>query len=325
MPKRRLKELLKDGLLLIHKILLRLKISAMPVHYYSPVPDINKLSKTRSAWARESYLTGVAFNLDEQCENLVKICQPFEGEFRGNQSYLEAVATGWGPGFGYIEAQALHGFIRYFKPKQIVEVGAGVTTYCMLQALTLNQNETSTKSAMTSIEPNPSDPLRRAPVKLIAQPIQTVEYNIFESLEKDDLLFIDSSHAVKTGSDVNFLILEVLPRLKHGVLIHFHDIFLPYDYRPDILCSFFDWQETALLHAFLIHNQTVEVLFCMTYIHYKRPEALRQVFPEYRPFEIPSGLVSGRATSKLHLQDDLGQHFPASLFLRIRETSLKLA
>jgi hypothetical protein len=316
--KRRVKEWLKDGILFLHKFLLRFKISVIPVHYYSPVPDINELSKTRSIWARESYLHGVQFDPDEQCRNLIEICQPFEPEFRGNQTYLTAAAAGWGPGFGYIEAQALHGFIRHFKPRRIVEVGAGVTTHCMLAALRLNEQEDSVIGTITSIEPYPSDRLQQAPVKLIAQPVQTVEYDVFQSLERGDLLFIDSSHAVKTGSDVIFLLLEVLPRLKPGVLVHFHDIFLPYDYRPDILYSFFDWQETAMLHAFLIHNQKMEVLFCMTYLHFKRPQTLQQVFPEYRPFELPGGLVPNRATSKLHLEDDQG-HFPASIFLRIKE------
>lgn len=314
---RRFKEWLKDGALSIHKSLLHLKISVIPDHYYSPVPNINELSKTRSIWARESSLGGVQLDLDEQCRNLIEICQRSEAEFRGNHTYLTGVAAGWGPGFGYIEAQALHGFIRYFKPRQIVEVGAGVTTHCMLAAVRLNEKESSRDCLITSIEPYPSDQLRRAPVKLIAQPVQTVEHNVFQALDSGDLLFIDSSHAVKTGSDVTFLILEILPRLNSGVLVHLHDVYLPYDYRPDILHSFFDWQETALLHVFLIHNQRVEVLFCMSHLHHKKPDVLRQVFPEYRPLELPGGLVPNRTNAKLYLGNS--GHFPASIFLRMRE------
>jgi hypothetical protein len=314
--KRKIKNWLKNGILLIHKVLLRFKIAMIPAHYYSPVPDINYLDKTQSLWARESQLDGVRFDIDEQCRNLREVCQPFEAEFQGNRTYLEGVAAGWGPGFGYIEAQALHAFIRHFKPRQIIEVGCGVTTHCMLGAMKLNETENAINSAITSIEPYPSDRLRRAPVKLIAKPVQTVECDIFKNLESGDMLFIDSSHAVKTGSDVNYVILEVLPKLKPGVLIHFHDIFLPYDYRPDILHTLFDWQETALLHAFLIGNHSVQVLFCMSYLHYKKPEALREVFPEYRPLLLPSGLIPSRTKSKLRREDVVG-HFPASIFLRV--------
>lgn len=315
--KRRLKDFLKHVLLIVHKLLLKLRISVIPNHYYSPVPDINELAQSQAIWARESSLSGLQFSIDVQGRNLMEICKPFEEEYRGAPAYLRGVAEGWGPGFGYIEAQALHGFIRHFKPRQIIEVGSGVTTHCMLKALETNKIEGSRTGVITSIEPYPSAQLRRAPVKLIPQPVQTTSRDLFTALDDGDLLFIDSSHAVKTGSDVLFLILEVLPRLKPGVLVHFHDIFLPYDYRPDILHSFFDWEETSLLHAFLVHNEKVEILFCLSYLHHKAAYILRDVFPEYIPLPVPNGLI--RQNEYLHFHDHLERkgHFPASFFFRI--------
>jgi hypothetical protein len=316
---RKLKEQLKDLFFLAHKSLLRCKISVLPNHYYSPVPDINTLSANRGMWAHESSLSGLRWELEEQSRKLAEICEPFVPEYLGNRVYLEGIATDWGPGFGYIEAQALHAFIRYFKPRKIIEVGAGVTTHCMLAALQMNAKKDSRPGTICSIEPYPSTALQRAPVKLITAPVQAVDVSVFLELGKDDLLFIDSSHTVKTGSDVNFLILEVLPRLNPGVLVHFHDIYLPYDYSPEILCSLFDWQETSLLHALLVGNHRIEVLFCLSYLHHKNQELLRQVFPEYRPLQLPDGLALDRAKSKLDSAEQLG-HFPASIFLRVRES-----
>jgi len=316
---RKLKEHLKDIFFSVHKSLLHCKISVLPNHYYSPVPDINALSANRGTWAHESSLPGIRWELEEQSRKLTEVCQPFVSEYLGNRLYLEGVATDWGPGFGYIEAQALHAFVRYFKPRKIIEVGAGVTTHCILAALQMNAEKDSRPGTICSIEPYPSNALLRAPVKLITAPVQAVDISVFLELGKGDLLFIDSSHTVKTGSDVNFLILEVLPRLNPGVLVHFHDIYLPYDYSPEILCSLFDWQETSLLHALLVGNQRIEVLFCLSYLHYKNQELLRHVFPEYRPIQLPDGLASDRAKGKLDLGEQRG-HFPASIFLRVRES-----
>jgi len=314
--RKKLKQGLQDILLHFHRLFLHFRVAILPNHYYSPVPDINELRKRRSTWARESLLAGIQVDLDVQCHNLITICRPFENEFRGNHPYRAAVAEGWGQGFGYIEAQALHGVVRHFKPRRIVEVGAGVSTYCMLKAVQLTEKETGNLCEITCIEPFPSPEVQQAEVKLIPTAVQSVPEQLFQQLGTGDLLFIDSSHVVKTGSDVVFLILEVLPKLKPGVLIHFHDIFLPYDYRPEILDSFFDWQETSLLQAFLIGNSRIEILFCMSQLHHERPDSLRQAFPEYRPIQISDGLLTNE--SQKSLRDDTLGHFPASIFLRVQ-------
>lgn len=94
-------------------------------------------------------------------------------------------------------------------------------------------------------------------------------------------MFIDSSHTVKPGGDVNFLILELLPRLQKGVIIHFDDIFFPYDYQRNVLRTFLHWAETSLLRAFLIFNEKAKIVFCLSLLHYDRQDVMKEVFPEY--------------------------------------------
>ncbi|MGC1337107.1 MAG: class I SAM-dependent methyltransferase [Candidatus Binataceae bacterium] len=308
--KRKLKNRAKQWLFSFHRFGLRFGVMILPNHYYVDFPDIDQLAKTADQWAKPSRLRGVEIDPDCQAARLREICGPFANEVSGSPFYRAAGSTGCGPGYGYIEAEALHCVVRSFEPRRVIEVGSGVSTYCMLQAIARNER----RCAITCIEPYPSRWLRNAPVTLLQKTVQATPLELFESLDDGDLLFIDSSHTVKTGSDTNFLILEVLPRLKPGVVIHFHDIFLPYDYPRDALRSFFQWQETALLHAFLIGNRNVEILFCLSQLHYDRPKALEEVFPEYRGRPAENGLRGADSP----LFDEADDHFPTSIYLRIR-------
>lgn len=297
-----------------HKAFLRLGVVVLPNHFYSSVPDLNELRATRPSWARKSLLPGLAVDIEKQLCSLREICSPYETEYRGNQHYRTAIERNYGLGFGYIEAQALHSVIRHYAPRKIVEVGSGISTYCMLQATKANRANGRPPCEITCIEPYPSPWLREAPVQLLQQKVQTAPLDLFLSLEPNDLLFIDSSHAVKTGSDVVFLVLEVLPRLRPGVLVHIHDIFLPFDYSPNKMQSFFDWQETVLIHAFLIGNLGVRIVFCLSQLHEERPQDLATVFPEYRRICLSSGLYPSYANTP----EQSGAHIPSSLFLQIQ-------
>ena len=288
-----------------HKLGLRAGIQIVPNHYYSSVADINYLAKNRNNWAKKSNLPGIISNLDNQIINLKKICIPFQREYLGNKNYFKAVSDHFGPGFGFIEAQALHGIIRYYKPNRIIEVGSGVSTYCSLKATEMNHH-----GNITCIEPFPSDKLKSlSSIELIENEVQKVSLDTFDLLDNNDLLFIDSTHTVKTGSDVNYIILEVLPRLKPGVIIHFHDIFLPYDYQIDILRAYFQWSETSLLRAFLINNNKSEIIFSLSQLHEDKKEALLEVFPEYDPLKTINGITEEPRPWKAH--------FPASIYIKI--------
>jgi hypothetical protein len=311
--RRRARKLVKKLILKAHRAALRAGVAVLPNHYYSAVPDLNLLRKTKHIWARKSELVGVESDIDGQVRRVKEICSPFEAEYRENRTYRQATEAECGPGFGYIEAQALHGAIRHFRPEEIIEVGSGVSTSCALAATALNEKEGAPKCSITCVEPYPRTWLKHAPVQLVERPVQTLDVRDFERLGAGSLLFIDSSHTVKTGSDTNYLILEVLPRLRPGVIVHFHDIYLPYDYQRDALDSFWQWQETALLHAFLIGNRGVRVLFSLGQLHYERPDALETTFPEYRAQRGQDGLLD----SSYDPLDEIPDHFPASIFLEV--------
>jgi predicted O-methyltransferase YrrM len=313
------KNTIKRMLLDIHKLGIKFGIHILPVHYYSPIANIAELRETRETWAKKSEMPGISVDLDQQAFSLKTICMPYQSEYAGNKVYQEGISSHFGPGYGYIEAQALHGFIRHYKPSRIVEVGSGASTYCMLKASEMNFQETGQRASITSIEPYPSDRLRSlTQIELISQQVQKVPIEVFTALGENDLLFIDSSHTVKPGGDVNYLILEVLPRLHPGVVVHFHDIYLPYDYQRDVCQTFFHWAETSLLRAFLTFNEKAKIIVCLSHLHYENKDLLRKVFPEYNSQLDEDGLHPD--TYKPF--DPIPEHFPSSIYILIQDTAL---
>lgn len=311
---RRIKFVAKLLLRRLFQIMSRVRLHVTPVHYYSPIPDVGRLAKTAPRWNKASAMPGIASDLDAQLAACDRICRPYQSEFAGARHYSAGVARGVGPGYGYIESQALHAVVRHLEPGLVVEVGSGVSTYCMLQALASN----ASPATLRCIDPHPRgglvSPCRDVRLEIVARPVEHVPVTQFERLGEGDLLFIDSSHAVKAGGDVNFLVLEVLPRLKRGVWVHFHDIYFPYDFPRDLLLNYTFYNETSLLRAWLTHNSRAEIVFCLSQLHYDRPHGLRAVFPDYDPQPNNGGLVTGDA--RPFRQDK--RHFPSSIYIRIR-------
>ena len=158
------------------------------------------------------------------------------------------------------DPKLLHCFIRHFKPVKLIEVGSGFSTLLANEAFLKNE-----RGGMVAIEPYPRDFLKQENLEtldsLIVKKVQDVDLELFEQLSENDILFIDSSHVLKLGSDVAFLYLEVIPRLKPGVLIHIHDIFLPYSYpRKWIHEAPRLWNESYLLQALLQGNSGLEIM-----------------------------------------------------------------
>jgi hypothetical protein len=180
--------------------------------------------------------------------------------------------------FGGTDALALYCMIRHFRPNTVIEIGSGISSLVTAQAARKNGN-----TRLICIEPYPNDLLRSGfpgLTQLLVQPVQAVALEQFEQLGENDILFIDSSHVVRIGSDVNYLFLEILPRLRPGVIVHVHDIFLPAEYRRDwVMDDLRFWNEQYLLQAFLIFSSGFEVLFANSYLgHYYHGE-LQAAFP----------------------------------------------
>lgn len=285
----------------------RAGLHVIPKHYYTPVPDCKWLEENRPLWIGRSSLTGISWDLPEQLVWLKETCEPYYHEVEGLRFYHSQAQKGTGPGFGSIESQVLHCFMRRYAPERVIEIGSGVSTMCMLEAVNLNQRE-GRSSSITCVEPYPSTKLRRRKdVDLVEQVCQQVPLKLFESLCAGDLLFVDSSHAVKVGSDVLRIYLEIIPHLPPGIIIHIHDIYLPYAYPRSVFTRPFWWQETAMLMALLVNNSRIKVLSCLSALHYDYPEQLQQVLTDYRPQPNIEGLLASPTAPG---------DFPASIWLQ---------
>jgi hypothetical protein len=288
----------------------KLGLHVLPKHYYTPVPDYAWLRAHKEAWTGRARLAGLHWDLDEQFQWLEEICRPYYHEVAGLKFYNEAAARGLGPGFGEIESQVLHCFVRTQAPSRIIEVGSGVSTACLLHASDINVQEGRPGSQVVAVEPFPKKAFANVgKITHIKQPCQTVPNSLFAQLQSGDLLFVDCSHAVKVGSDVIRIYLDIIPNLPPCVFIHIHDIYLPYLYPRSVLFYPFGWQETALLLALLINNQHLSVLACLSALHYERNDKLVTLLSDYQPQSNASGLCPSYPAQG---------HFPNSIWLRTR-------
>ena len=167
----------------------------------------------------------------------------------------------------------------------IIEIGAGWSTLVSLDAIARNRDEDPDYTCeLTSIEPYPRDFLHDLgdDHRLVNALVQDVPLDVFAQLEAGDILFVDSSHVVKIGSDAQYEFLEVIPRVAPGVLVQVHDIFFPTDYPPIFVKQ---WQrffnEQYVLQAFLSYNSAFEVRWCGSWMAHHHPDLLAEAFPSF--------------------------------------------
>ena len=243
-----------------------------PVHFYEPIPDTQSLPET--LWSRHSELVGIDMNDSMQLELLQDHFSKFRDEY---ENLPVEPPPGQKRPFRGVDALVAYCMVRHFQPELIVEVGSGWSSLVLGQAAAKNKN-----SALICIDPFPSDVLRKGFPglrSLIEKKIQDIDLEFFSQLGSDDVLFIDSSHTVKIGGDVNYLFLEVLPRLRPGVIVHVHDIFLPFEYRRAwVLDEFRFWTEQYVLQAFLTFNSEFKVLLANSYLNHYHQQELKAAF-----------------------------------------------
>lgn len=287
----------------------RVGIHLLPKHFYTPVADYAWLRENRACWDGRASMAGVHWKLDEQLAWLAEICAPYLHEVAGSKWINALYRENVGPGFGPIDSQVLHCVMRTLRPPRVIEIGSGVSTAIMIAAAEANRRDGSESSRITSVDPYPTDALREVDgANIISELVQRVPIDLFDELGDGDLLFIDSSHAVKVGSDVVHLFMHVLPRLAEGVFVHIHDISLPYLYPRTALADCFGWQETTLLLALMTGNPRLRPLPSLSALHYDRTDALREILPDYRPQQNDAGLRTG---------EWVNAHFPDTMWLRI--------
>lgn len=254
-----------------------------PVHFYQPLPDTRTLPD--ELWQRPSALAGIDLNEAAQLELLRRVFPQFRQEY----DQFPAAPTGNPHDFHFnngafdgTDALALYCIIRHFRPRRIVEVGCGFSSRVAALAAMRNGD-----TELICIEPYPQPFLATLAglTELIARPVQEVGLEVFSSLAAGDILVIDSSHVVKCGSDVNYLYLDVLPRIRPGVLVHSHDIFLPMEMPRNLMTDYgFFWNEQYLLQAFLACNTEFEVLLANAWLGAEHQQEMRETFPKAQPF-----------------------------------------
>lgn len=246
-------------------------------HFYSPIVSIEEAKQDENRIYGEVPRELPGINMNEQGQlSLLEKFEPiyssiaFPAERTGSHRYHFE-----NPSYSYSDAIFLHCMLRHFQPARVIEVGSGYSSCLMLDT---NERYLNAQTRFTFIEPYPA--LLQSLVRptdleenvLIPSRIQDVPIETFKDLEAGDFLFFDSTHVSKTGSDVNFLVFELLPILKSGVHIHIHDIFYPFEYPKEWVYGGRSWNEAYVLRAFLQFNSsfTIELMNSFLEIFHKK-------------------------------------------------------
>jgi hypothetical protein len=276
-------------------------------HYFLPIPDRAELGD--DFWEGQSELVGIEMNEAGALALLRDVFPPYVAEFDRlfplhptddpQQFYL---ING---NFMAVDAHVYYSFIRHLRPRRVVEIGSGYSTLVAAACAQKLEQEGEAAPHLTAIEPFPS-PFLRAGFpglsRLIEEKVQDVDLGVFTSLEAGDILFIDSTHVLRAGGDVQLEYCEILPRLAPGVVVHIHDISLPKPYpRVYIEKNHYYWNEQYVLQTFLAFNSRFEVLWPGNYMMVKFPELVRRGFPSFDA-----------------MRESFPQSEPSSFWLRVR-------
>ena len=253
-------------------------------HFYSPLPDMKQIRLEPEALFEHpaEACPGVELKDQRQQGVLGELARyygelPFPERPSGTARYYYQNDF-----FRYGDAVVLYGMLRRLQPKRVVEVGSGFSSAVMLDT---DEAFLGGQTRFTFIDPHPERLLglleerdgQRAEV--VREPVQRVALSLFDGLEAGDLLFVDSSHVVKLGSDVKHLLSHVLPRLSQGVVVHFHDVFWPFEYPKAWVRAGNAWNEAYYLHAFLQYNAAFEIEYFNAYMAAIHEEAVRSAMP----------------------------------------------
>lgn len=265
-------------------------------HYYSLYPDINDIiNREKEIFDRNNEVKDIDFNEVNQLRILNKMLGLYETlpkwiniNNKDNECNLRYRVGN--PSFSLGDAVGLHCMLRIIKPKRVIEVGSGYSSSVMLDT---NELYLENYMKLTFIEPYPIN-LKKIlkandKIDLHETKLQDINFKIFEQLEEGDILFIDSTHVSKVGSDVNYLLFEILPRLKKGVYIHFHDIFYPFEYPKEWIKDGIIWNELYLLRAFLQNNKNYSIEFFQNMMDNKYIAMVKDQWPY--EYEIYGGSI----------------------------------
>lgn len=250
-------------------------------HFYSPEPDLNEI-RTREAklWQVPTEIPGIDLNTQVQLKLFEEFKQFYKDLPFPEHKVPELRYYYCNGGYEFSDAICLYSVLRKLQPKRLIEVGSGFSS-CV--SLDTNERFLNNSCQMTFIEPYPDEFNRRTRPEdkqlLLQSKLQDVPLEFFKQLQENDILFIDSTHVSKIGSDVNYYMFEILPILNKGVWIHIHDIFYPFMYPKEWVYGERVWSEIYLLRAFLQCNSQFKIQFFNTYLEHFYEDLFKQHMP----------------------------------------------
>jgi predicted O-methyltransferase YrrM len=243
-------------------------------HYYSPIAPKSEIERDDAKLFADypDFIPGVDLGLERQL-SLLQELRKFYDDLPFTEDKQEGLRYHYlNPSYGFSDGIFLNAMLRHVRPARVIEVGSGFTSAMFLDT---NERWLDNHTHLTFIEPYPDllySLLRdedREQVVIHSTRLQDVELEVFDALEAGDILFIDSTHVSRVGSDVNYIFFEILPRLKSGVFVHFHDIFFPFEYPRIWILEGRAWNEIYLLRSFLQFNNAFEIVLFNTFLEVK--------------------------------------------------------
>jgi hypothetical protein len=260
-----------------------------PGHFYSTVPNLDEIQRQADTlWPAvpTPELIGIDLAEQEQLALFDKVAElastlPVHHEKTEPWRYYSD-----NPSYCGADALMLNGMLRVIQPNRLIEIGSGFSS-----AMTLDTVEhfLGSKTEITFIEPYPEllesllRPSDRDNVSIVAKPLQDVGLELFSTLEDGDVLFIDSTHVLKTGSDVVWLYNKLLPTLKVGVWVHIHDMFHSFEYPQNWVMEGRAWGEVYLVRAFLSHNSDFEIKLFTDWLSHFHKDRIATQLPAMLP------------------------------------------
>jgi len=304
---RKVKNSIKQLVELINSLLSFINLLIVPLHYYTPIKNIKNIQKNKLL--KKIEFNKINFNKHKSF-SFLRSMQKEIFIFKHRNIYEKIInnINSHGPGYGKIESIILQSVIRKKKIKRILEIGSGISTFCIIDALNISKN---IDYKVMCIEPNPSNSLlklvKEEKITLIKKNIEEVPIKKILNF-RPDFLFIDTTHTVKPLSDVEFIYTRILPNIKNCI-VHIHDIYFPYLYQNNLhKKSYMQWSETMLLYCYLLNNKKAKIILSMPHIFHENKNLLNKFFKSWKLAKFNFGLQTDYGNSK--------SHFPSSIYLK---------
>jgi hypothetical protein len=269
------------------KTLSKVKLFVPPGHYYSPIVDPTEAAQyltSQQTQPMPAALAGIALDRSDMVRLWHELLP-----FLTTMPFTEQNKAGYrfrfdNPSYSWADGSVLHAMLRLHRPRRFIEVGSGWSSACTLDTV---EHYLDGACEMTFIDPYPQllrevigEAARK--VRIIEAPVQQVPVSTFEALQSGDVLFIDSTHVLRTGSDVCCELFEILPRIASGVIVHFHDMFWPFEYpSPWIVEDNRSWNELYAMRAFLTHNEAWRIVFFNDYLAKLERDLIAATYPPF--------------------------------------------